>query len=165
MSPERYVKNSDGLEISEDGTKVKLDVIRLEEDEDYAEKVMLEFEKSLRRQGIPLLVDVDDQHESATSKFLSEIRRILATEVQTGLLRCSGFDENGRSYVHRFSFAVAMGARHYQSKYKASFTDAFGHKLPAWVMSLHPHHIRLLCDLSLNNLMPLPEDRPTANQG
>lgn len=164
MSSERYIKNSDGLEVSEDGTKVKLDVLRLEEDDHYAVKIMQEFENSPRLQGIPLLIDVDGQIEATKSKFLDEIRKIFATDVQTGLLKRSGVDENGRRYIHRFSFAAAMAALHHQAKYKGSFTDCFGHKLPAWVMSLHPYHIRLLCELSLNNLMPLPEDRPAADQ-
>lgn len=123
-----------------------------------AEKIMQRFEKSPRRQGIPILINVDDQIEAAKSQFLDEIRKILATDVHTGSLKISGVDENGKSYVHRFSFAVGMGAQHYQAKYKALFTEGFGHKLPAWVISLHPYHIRLLCELSLNNLMPLPED-------
>lgn len=161
MSPERYVLNSDGVEISEDGTKFKLDVLRFEEDDDYAKKVMLEFEKSPRRQGIPLIVDVGDQYESAKSKFSDEIRKALEADVQTGFLRNSGVDENGKPYMHRFSFAVAMGAHHYQAKYRKLFTDNFGYNLPLWVKNLHPHHIRLLCELSLENLMPLPERFPS----
>lgn len=33
MSSERYIKTSDSRKVSEDGTKVKLDVLRLEEDD------------------------------------------------------------------------------------------------------------------------------------
>lgn len=160
MPLEHYVTNSDGLEITKDGTEVRLDINRFEEDEDYAEKIMEEFDRSPRRQGIPLLVDFESGIAASQEKFQDQIRLILETEVQAGSLKKSGLDQNGIPYVHRFSFAAGMGSLQSQSKYRKLFRDNFGHDLPDWVEHLHPYHIRLLCELALESLMALPDNHP-----
>ena len=160
MHSEQYFKNADGLEVSEDGTRVRLDIERFEDDEDYAAKIIDELDRSPQRQGIPVLLGFEEQFTDAQEKFLGQIKSILETQVQTGLFKKSGFDDCGVAYVHHFSFAVGMSALQSQNKYRKFFKDNFGHDIPDWVGHLHPQHIRLLCELALDNLMPLPETRP-----
>lgn len=160
MLSEQYFKNADGLEISEDGTRVRLDIERFEENEDYAAKIIDELDSSPRRQEIPVLVGFEEQLTKAEEKFLSQIKTTLETQVQTGLFKKSGFDDCGVACLHHFSFAVGMSAFQSQNKYRKHFKENFGHDIPDWVGHLHPQHIRLLCELALENLMPLPEIWP-----
>ncbi len=80
------------------------------------------------------------------------IATILSEETGCGSFSQKVELEDGRTLVHQFSFATAMGAQHDRSCYRTFF-----HKSPPdWLDDIHPYHARCLCReaIKLRNIVP-----------
>lgn len=81
----------------------------------------------------------------------------LSKQMEEGIISCLAKKPQGGNFQHgdySITWATGMGSSLKQRNYKERFGS-----LPQWVLGLHPWHIILLCDLSSNVGLRLPDER------
>lgn len=86
----------------------------------------------------------------------NQIAEILSEATGSGSFSEVVTRADGRVVTYRFALATGMGSRHYAAQYEKHFQE----ELPDWVSLEHPYHQILLCQVAVDNNLPLPDRCP-----